>query len=125
MNSFGHLVAVLGLAVAGAAVAQPPDRSGGPRFDIERLTILLDLDAYQRGEVERVLNEQREQNQAARAALTDTGERPTREEMQARRVQSQADLVARLEAVLTPQQVTKFKVLTEQPEGRGGRGPSL
>jgi hypothetical protein len=124
MNSLGHLVAVLGLAAAGVAVAQPPGPPhGGPALDIERLTILLDLDAYQKGEVERLLTEQREQNRAARAALADSDERPSFEDIQARREQSRADLIAKLEGVLTPQQVTKFKVLTERPEGpRGGRG---
>jgi hypothetical protein len=123
MNSLGHLVAVLGLAAASVAVAQPGPPNGGPRFDIERLSILLDLDAYQKGEVERVLTEQREQNQAARAALKDSGERPSFEDMQARREQSQAELVTKLESVLTAQQITKFKVLMERPEqGRGGRG---
>jgi hypothetical protein len=122
MNSLGHLVAVLGLAAAGVAVAQPPGPPhGGPGLDIERLTILLDLDAYQKGEVERLLTEQREQNRAA--ARADSGERPSFEEMQTRREQSRAQLVTKLEAVLTPQQITKFKVLTERPEGpRGGRG---
>jgi hypothetical protein len=125
MNSLAHLVAVLGLAAAaGVAVAQPPGPpQGGPGLDIERLTILLDLDAYQRGEVERLLAEQREHNRAARAARSDSAERPSFEEMQARREQSRAELVTKLEAVLTPQQITKFKVLTERPEGpRGGRG---
>lgn len=118
MNSFGRLVAVLGLAAAtGVAVAQPPGPSRGPGFDIERLAILLDLDAYQKGEVERLLTEQREQARAARAARAEPRERPSFEDMQARREQARADLVTKLETVLTPQQITKFKVLTERPEG--------
>lgn len=126
MNSLGRLVAVLGLAAVSAisASAQPSGPPpGGPRFDIERLTVLLDLDAYQKGEVERVLTEQREQNRLARAAVLESGERPSFEEMQARRAQTQAEIVTKLESVLTAQQITKFKVLMERPAGdRGGRG---
>lgn len=135
MNSLGRFVAVLGLAAAAAGASAQPSGPppGGPRFDIERLTVLLDLDTYQKGEVERLLTEQREQNRAARAAVVESGERPSFEEMQALRAQSQAELVTKLESVLTAPQITKFKVLMERPAGgrdgerggdRGGRGRS-
>ena len=123
MNRLSHLVAILGLAAATASAQPPRPPPGGPFLDIERLTILLDLDAYQKGEVERLLNEQREQMRATRDALEDSGERPSFEEMHARREQARTELVTKLETVLTPQQITKFKVLTERPNGpRGGRG---
>lgn len=127
MNRLGYLVAVLGLAAASVSAQPSGPPPGGPRFDIERLTILLDLDAYQKGEVERLLTEQREQSRAARAAVAESGQRPSFEEMQARREQSQTELVTKLESVLTAPQITKFKVLMERPEGnrgghRGGRG---
>jgi Heavy-metal resistance len=128
MQRFKYLVAVLGLAAA-AASAQPP---GGPRGpggpggppNMERLTVLLDLDTYQQGEVKRILDEQRATMQAARAQFAESGERPSFEEMQARREQNQQDVLTKLQSVLTEPQITKFKVLMERPEGRGGRrGP--
>ena len=76
-------------ATAGAAARRP--------VRLERLAILLDLDAYQKGEVERVLKEQREamraEREAQRAAReandgAATGERPSRDELQARRDES-------------------------------------
>lgn len=123
MNSLNSLVAVLGLAAATAS-AQPPGPPPGPRFDIDQLTVLLDLDAYQKGEVERLLAEQREQGRAAREAFAGAGERPSFEDMQARREQAQAELVAKLSAFLTEQQIAKFKVLMDRPAGgrMGGFG---
>jgi hypothetical protein len=87
---------------------------------MERLTILLDLDTYQQGEVERILREQRAAMMAAREELAASGERPSFEQMQARREQNQQEVLAKLQSVLTEQQITKFKVLTERPQGRGG-----
>ena len=126
MQRFKYLVAVLGLAAA-AVSAQPsgPPRGGpGGPPDIERLTVLLDLDTYQQGEVQRIFDEQRETMQAARAQRADSDGRPSFEEMRARREQNQQEVLTKLQAVLTEPQMTKFKVLMERPEGRGGRrGP--
>lgn len=129
MKRFHSLIAVVGLA-AGVAGAQPPGApAGGGPLDIERLTILLDLDAYQKGEVERVLTEQREAQRAAREAQRAAreqeraagGEPPSRDEMRARREQNRDELFGKLQNTLTEQQLTKLKVLTELPPG--GRGP--
>ena len=52
--------------------------------------MLLDLDAYQKGEVERVLTAQRDARMKARAELNNsssTTEPPSREDMRARREQ--------------------------------------
>jgi hypothetical protein len=126
MNRLTPFVAVLGLA-SGLAVAQPPGGPPGGAFDIERLAILLDLDAYQKGEVERVFQEQREARIAAREQRAASGERPTREEMFAQREQAQQELFAKLQNTLTEQQLTKLKVLMEPrvgPRGRRGGPPS-
>ena len=132
MKRLNSVIAVLGL-VAGAAVAQPPPGlPPGGRFDMDDLTILLDLDAYQKGEVERVLTEQRaavraareEQRAALRSAAND--ERPSREEMLARREQNREELFGKLQNTLTELQLTKLKILMEAgPGGRGPRGGSL
>ena len=80
----------------------------GGRFDLDDLAILLDLDAYQKGEVERVLTEQRAAVRAAReaqrAALADsaaTEERASRDEMRAQREQSREELFGKLQNTLT------------------------
>jgi hypothetical protein len=113
----------LGTTIAAAQPPGPPGRGPGP-MDIERLTVLLDLDTYQQGEVKRILEEQRSAMQAARNEARTSGERPSADEMRARREQNRAELETKLGAVLNENQMTKFKVLTEQgPRGRGERGP--
>lgn len=129
MKRLNLFVAALGLAAA-AASAQPPGPPLGGRFDLDDLAILLDLDAYQKGEVGRVLDEQREamraEREAQRAAReasdgAATDERPQRDELQARRDASRAEVFGKLQNILTEQQVTKLKILMESPQG--GRGP--
>ena len=109
--------------IAAAAAAQPP---GGPppgaRMDIERLAILLDLDPYQKGEVERVLKEQRDAMFAAREARAAEGaESLSFDDVRASRAAIEQETLTKLSAFLSELQVTKFKLLTERPEG--GRGP--
>ena len=115
-----RLIAAFGLA-AGTAAAQPPlgPPPGGP-LGIDRLTVLLDLDAYQKGEVERVLTAQRDARMKARAELSDSAEPPSREDMRARREQDRAQVFEQLKNILTEQQMTKLELLMEPP--RGGRG---
>ena len=122
MNRLTPIIAVLGLA-AGAASAQPPGQPPGGRFDFDDLAILLDLDAYQKGEVERVFTEQREAQRAAREqrAAAEEAERPSREEMLALREQRREELFSKLQNTLTEQQLTKLKILLEAPQGGHGR----
>ncbi len=122
MQRFTYLFAVFALTAA-AASAQPPHAPGGRGGppDMERLTVLLDLDTYQKSEVERILTEQRAAMRATREQHVESGERPSREDMLARREQGRAELITKLQAVLTESQIAKFKVLTERPMGpRGG-----
>ena len=121
---------VCALLGAASASAQPPEgpRHGGPAGDIERLAVLLDLDAYQKDQVQRILNEQREQLQAQRKAREESAERPSFEDMHAAREQAYNDTLTKLQSVLTELQMTKFKLLTERPMGGPGgpggrRGP--
>jgi hypothetical protein len=134
MQPIKMLIAALAL-VAGAALAQPPrggpggfggpGPGGSPAERLERLTVLLDLDPYQKQEVERVLTEQREAMQAERKAHDTTTKRPSFADMQARREQTREDTITKLQNVLTEQQITKLKLLMEPPPGapRGRRGP--
>ncbi len=130
MNQLKSLVVVLGMAAA-AASAQPPGPPngpphGGPGFggpaDIDRLAILLDLDPYQKNEVQRVLTAQREAMKAQRQQNAASGQRPTFEQMQAMRQQNEDAIVGQLKNVLSDTQITKLKVLMEPPP-RGPRGP--
>jgi len=128
MKRLNLIIAALGLAAA-AASAQPPGPPPGGRFDLDDLAILLDLDAYQKGEVGRVLEEQRTamlaEREAQRAARESdsaaTDERPQRDDMRARREANREELFGKLQNILTEQQMTKLKILMEPT--RGGRGP--
>jgi hypothetical protein len=132
MNRLKYLAALLGM-VAVVASAQPPGPPGGPPHggpgfggppDIDRIAILLDLDPYQKGEVQRVLTAQREAMRAERQQHAAAGDhqRPSFEEMQARRQANEDAIVGQLKNVLSDTQVTKLKVLLEPPV-RGPRGP--
>src|SRR5262245_45629866 len=92
--------ALLGATSAAAQPQGPPQRFG-IAGDIDKLAILLDLDAYQKGEVQRILGEQREQFQAQRKAHEATGERPSFEEMHSLREQAYNDTLTKLQGVLT------------------------
>ena len=111
-------VVALSTALAGVAMAQPPERA--ERMD--QMAILLDLDEYQKTEVERILQEQRETARATREAMRESGERPSREERAARRQQAREATTTQLQSVLTPQQMTKFEVLRDMSRDRGRRG---
>jgi hypothetical protein len=122
MYRLTSLMAVIALTAAAAVNAQPPGPFGGPRFDMDDLAVLLDLDTYQKGEVARILKEQREAMRATRERVMDSDERPSREQIEAMREQNRAALISKLQAVLTEPQITKFKVLAERPRGRRGPG---
>ena len=126
MPHLTRLIAIFGFA-AGVAAAQPPQGPppGGP-LEIERLAVLLDLDAYQKGEVDRVLTAQRDARMKARAELNNsssTTEPPSREDMRARREQARAQVFEQLKNTLSELQMTKLELLMEPPlGGRGGAG---
>lgn len=106
------MAAVLSLA-AGALLAEPPR---GGIFDIERLTILLDLDEAQAAEVSRVLEEQRQQMTAFREQAKESQTRPTREQLFALLEQRRAETIDKLRPILTDQQLKKFEVLARPPD---------
>ena len=103
----------------------PPGPHGwhghGPGLDINRLTVLLDLDPYQAGQVQQALTDERNAMRAQRNSDKAAGTRPSFQEMQARRAQTEQDLIGKLSTVLSDSQITKLKVLLEPPHG--GSGP--
>jgi Spy/CpxP family protein refolding chaperone len=107
--------------MTGIATAQPP--AAGERLNrMDRMAILLDLDDYQKSEVQRIFDERREARRATRDAIRESGVRPSREEMETQRQQARENTRLQLQAVLTPEQMTKFDVLAEDQPGRGRRG---
>ena len=111
------------LAMSGAALAnRPPPGGPPPGFDIDKLEILLDLDAYQKQEVQKVLDTQRQTMRAKREQMRSSSTRPSFEEMQKQREAAQGATRAQLAKVLSDQQLKKFDVLNERPPVRE-RGP--
>ena len=119
------LSTLFAMCFAAAAAAQSPSDQpapptaqhgphgphGPPGMDIDRLTVLLDLDPYQKQQVAQVLNDQRNAMRAERQANEASGTRPNFADVQAHRLDAQQ------------QMITKLKVLMEPPTGgRGYRG---
>jgi hypothetical protein len=104
----------------------PPAPNGwhgphGPRLlSMDKLTVLLDLDPYQQGQVQQALTDERNAQRAQHQADKAAGTRPSFQEMQARRAQTEQDLVGKLGTVLSDAQITKLKVLLESPHGPPG-----
>lgn len=116
-------VTLLALAwlASGVALAEPPASPPGP--DMDRMALLLDLDAYQKTEVEKVLKEQHEQMRAAfEAARASGAERPSREEMKAKHDQYNQELHTKLSGILNETQLKKFDALQEHRGPGPGRG---
>lgn len=112
----GVLVLMSGVALAGPAPA-----AAGPHMQIDKLEILLDLDAYQKQEVQKILEAQHAARVAKREELRASNTRPSRAEMFAQREAAQKETRGKLEKILTEQQLKKFDVLTERPPMRERR----
>lgn len=108
-------IAWLASGVAFAADPAPDARHHGMMRgpDMDRMALLLDLDAYQKTEVEKILKEHREQRRAQFEAAKASGARPSREEMKTRREQSKQELNTRLSGVLNETQMKKLEALRE------------
>lgn len=91
------------LLAAASASAAPPH---GP--DMDKVALLLDLDEYQRQQVEQAFSEQRE---AQRAAFEAADERPDFETIRAAREQALTGLKTSLADVLSPLQLEKLEAL--------------
>ena len=110
------------LAMSAVAMADRPPPPGHPGFNIDKLEVLLDLDAYQKSEVQKVLDAQRETMKAKREELRASDTRPSFEQMQQEREAAQKATRTQLANILNAEQLKKYDVLTERPEGRGPRG---
>lgn len=121
MNMKTRLLTVMLMSMSGVAMAErmPP---GPPRMGIDKLEILLDLDAYQKQEVQKILEAQRASMDAKREQFRNSETRPSFEEMQAEREAALSVTRAQLANVLSETQLKKFDVLTERPRMREGKG---
>ncbi|WP_116807103.1 hypothetical protein [Steroidobacter cummioxidans] len=100
-----------------APTAPPARVAPGP--DMDRLALLLDLDSYQKTEVEKILKEQHEQMRSNFEAARASGTRPSRDEMKAKREESKQELHTKLSSVLNETQMKKFDALRERGPGPG------
>jgi len=99
----------------------PPPGGGPPGAHLEALSAKLGLDDYQKGELKRILEEQRTKMDAEREQFRASGERPTREAMQAKMQAYDLELKQQLSSVLTAEQLQKFQAM--EAERRQHRGP--
>ena len=110
------MICALALAVLLAQVgcAQEPHRPYG-QPSIDQLATELDLTAEQKPQVQQILDDEN----AQREQLQSSGE-DRREIMQ----QVRSDLITKMSAVLTPDQLQKFEQMEQQHRhhGRGGYG---
>jgi hypothetical protein len=120
-----RLLAGVLLLMSGLALADQSAPRGPRGLDIDKLEILLDLDAYQKQEVEKVLIKQREAMRAKREQMRSSQgaeqTRPSREQMEQERQAARKATRDELAKVLSEQQLKKLDVLTEHPPMRGGK----
>jgi hypothetical protein len=110
------------LGTVSLASAEPPMPMAGP-LDIDKLEILLDLDAYQKGQVDRVLQELRNNDAAERKAFLSSGKRPSIEDIEAAIAARQESILFELSTVLSDKQLQKLSVLLDMMRPRPGFGP--
>ncbi len=116
------LLALAWLASGVAFAADAPATATKPAMrgpDMDRMALLLDLDTYQKTEVEKILKEQHEQMRTSFESAKASGTRPSREEMKTLREQSKQELHTKLSGVLNETQLKKFDALHERGPGPG------
>lgn len=111
--SLASLLLATGVALAANAPATP--HGGKDRMD--RLALLLDLSEGQKGDVQRVLDEQFQQRRAQFQQSKESATRPSREEMRAQDEQMRKETIEKLRPILSEQQLAKFQALTDHPPG--------
>jgi Spy/CpxP family protein refolding chaperone len=118
----------LTLLLAGTAFAQtsppPPDKAAHEAQMMDNLSVLLDLTATQRTQVQQILEEQHAAMKANFDAAKASGTKPDWATMKATHEQMQADTIAKLTPVLSAAQLKKFQVLEQmRGEHMHHRGP--
>jgi hypothetical protein len=107
------------LVMSSVALANRPPHGHPPAFNIDKLEVLLDLDAYQKSEVQKILDVQRDAMRAKREEQRSSQTRPSFEQMQQEREAAQKATRTQLATILNEQQLKKYDVLNERPHRRG------
>ncbi|MBS0365266.1 MAG: hypothetical protein JSR67_05520 [Proteobacteria bacterium] len=118
----------LALLLAGTAWAQnPPTAAPNTQMEARKaehmqdLATLLDLSDSQKAQVQSILEAQhakmKTEMQQARAQAKAAGNQPDREQMKAQFQQHQQETLQRLGAVLSAQQLAKFRILQKMRHG--------
>jgi Spy/CpxP family protein refolding chaperone len=110
------LAATLVVLQAGCA-HNPPYHSRRGQPSIEQLAGELDLTDAQKTQVEQILASERAQRQQLRESGAESTPEDRRQQMQSLR----SDLINRLSAVLSPEQLQKFEQLEQQGRHHGRR----
>jgi Spy/CpxP family protein refolding chaperone len=108
------------LALAQQLPPGPPPRGGPP---LEMMAKQLGLDDTQKVQVKQILEQERARHETERKQYEATGQRPTREEMQATMEQHDQELIQALSGVLTADQLAKFKALQAERREHRHHGP--
>ena len=82
---------------------------------MERLAILLDLDAGQKTAVKQVFDEQAKERKQLWEKAKESQTRPSREEMHAQHEKMRQETIEKLRPILSDTQMTKFQALTDHP----------
>ena len=109
------------LVMGSVALADRSPPGHPPGFDIDKLEVLLDLDAYQKSEVQKILDAHRDAMRAKREELRNAQTRPSFEQIQQEREAAQKATRTQLANVLNEQQLKKYDVLSERPQRRAAR----
>ncbi len=115
-------VALIAAALLASTVALAHPHDGPPGPDLDRMAILLDLDAAQKAQVQKIFEEQHEKLQAAHDQAHSAGTKPSREERRKFHEEMKQDTTTKLQAVLSADQMKKFAALMDRPHGRHGAG---
>jgi Spy/CpxP family protein refolding chaperone len=107
------------LLASTVALAHPPGGKHGP--DMDRMAILLDLNDTQKAQVQQIFDEQHQKLDAVHEQARSAGTKPSREERRKFHEEMKQDTTAKLQAVLSADQMKKFAALTDHGHGRHGQ----
>ena len=120
-NAMKLRVALIAAAMLASAVALAHPDHGPQGPDMDRMATLLDLNDSQKADVQKIFEEQHQKLQAAHDEQHSAGTKPTREERAKFHDEMKQEMTAKLQAVLTPDQMKKFDALMDHRRGGGHR----
>jgi Spy/CpxP family protein refolding chaperone len=123
------ILLLTGLTVSAQDRQGPPQ--GGPGKDrptteeqVKTLTKELNLDSKQQAKVKELYAAQEKKRGASKPDGNQKGEKPNREEMEAKMKAEQTDFDSKIKKILTEEQYTKYKASEKNKQGgKKGEGP--